>query len=176
MFSALALYAQKHPKDATVWVTDDTHKVHSVSGNLLSEGPEVYRGAAPGDGGYRTASPVWDAASRTVKLFAGRNEFVSFQAVIEKGREDLPQGPAHLHRPAGHQGEDFRGFPDPAFQAALPGAGRGLFLERHRLGGLGNGRTGPGRSVLWTSTLTFPDEPSTLLELAGLTHSWLDEA
>ncbi|MEA1996835.1 MAG: DUF4091 domain-containing protein [Gemmatimonadota bacterium] len=81
--------AEKAPKDAAVWVTDDTHKVHPVSGNLLSEGLEVYSGAKPGKGDYRLRSHLWDSDSRRIKLFAGRNEFVSFQVVIEKGREDL---------------------------------------------------------------------------------------
>ena len=81
--------AEKVPKDAVVWAADDIHKVHPVSGNLLSEGLEVYRGRSPSNGEYRLHSHLWDSAGGTVKLFAGRNEFVSFQVVIEKGREDL---------------------------------------------------------------------------------------
>jgi hypothetical protein len=76
-------------KDATVWVVDDTDKIHPVTGNLLSEGRAVYDGREPGGGGHRLRNGVWDAATRSVKLRAGRNEFVSFQIVIEKGRDDL---------------------------------------------------------------------------------------
>jgi hypothetical protein len=31
-------------KDATVWALDDTDKVHPITGNLLSEGAEIYNG------------------------------------------------------------------------------------------------------------------------------------
>lgn len=80
---------EKPAKDVVVWALDDTDKVHPVSGNLQSEGAEVYNGARPSQGGYRTRNSVWDAATQTVKLSAGRNEFVSFQVVLEKGREDV---------------------------------------------------------------------------------------
>ena len=81
--------AQKPPKDASVWVIDDTDKAHPISGNLLSEGVQTYRGEVPSQLGYRRANPVWDSQAGKIKLFAGRNEFVSFQLVLEKGREDL---------------------------------------------------------------------------------------
>ena len=80
---------EKPAKDVVVWALDDTDKVHPVSGNLQSEGAEVYNGARPSQGEYRTRNSVWDAATQTVKLSAGRNEFVSFQVVLEKGREDV---------------------------------------------------------------------------------------
>ena len=86
-----ALFPQEKPqtKDATVWVIDDTDKVHPVTGNLLSEGTDVYNGRAPGTADYRLRNAVWDAASQTVRLSSGRNEFVSFQIVIEKKHDDL---------------------------------------------------------------------------------------
>ena len=76
-------------KDATVWALDDTDKVHPITGNLLSEGAEIYNGLQASRSDYRVRNGVWDASTSTVKLFAGRNEFVSFQIVLEKGREDL---------------------------------------------------------------------------------------
>jgi len=76
-------------KDATVWTLDDTDKVHPITGNLLSEGAEIYNGLQASRSDYRVHNGVWDASTSTVKLFAGRNEFVSFQIVLEKGREDL---------------------------------------------------------------------------------------
>jgi hypothetical protein len=79
----------KPPKDAAVWVIDDTAKVHPISGNLLREGRDVYSGKSPSQGEYRKKNNLWDAGTNTVKLFAGRNEFVSFQIVLEKGKEDL---------------------------------------------------------------------------------------
>jgi hypothetical protein len=80
---------EKPAKDARVWVIDDTDKVHPISGNLLSEGLEAYNGHRPSPAQYRLHNNVWDAGTSTVKLFAGRNEFVAFQVVLEKGRDDL---------------------------------------------------------------------------------------
>lgn len=76
-------------KDATVWAIDDKDKVHPITGNLLSEGVAVYSGREPSKGSYRKNNCVWDASTKTVRLFSGRNEFVAFQLVIEKGRGDL---------------------------------------------------------------------------------------
>ncbi len=79
----------KPSKDTVAWALDDTDKVHPVTGNLLSQGKDLYTGKLTGPGEHRTSNSVWNAASRTVKLFAGRNEFVSFQVVLEKGKDDL---------------------------------------------------------------------------------------
>ena len=76
-------------KDALVWAVDDTVNVSPLTGNLLAEGAGIYSGAAAGAGHYRESNSVWDAKSHTVKLFAGRNEFVAFQVVIEKKEADL---------------------------------------------------------------------------------------
>jgi len=75
--------------DASVWVIGEADKVNPVTGNLLSEGLKVYHGLEPSKGKYRKQNNVWDAGTKTIKLFAGRNEFVSFQVVIEKGKQDL---------------------------------------------------------------------------------------
>jgi len=85
------VYAQeeKPAKDTIVWAIDDTDKVHPVSGNLLSEGLEVYTGNATSTKRYREQNNVWERATNTIKLFGGRNEFVSFQIVIEKNKDDL---------------------------------------------------------------------------------------
>ena len=80
---------EKSVKDASVWVIDDTDKVHPITGNLLSEGGEVYDGRTQSQDHHRRSNAIWDAESRTVKLLGGRNEFVSFQLVIEKGHDDL---------------------------------------------------------------------------------------
>jgi hypothetical protein len=87
--SALVAQIRKPPKDAAVWVVDDIQKVHPISGNLLREGAEVYSGRSPSRGEYRRRNSVWDAETNTVKLFSGRNEFVSFQVVLEKKKENL---------------------------------------------------------------------------------------
>ena len=80
---------EKPAKDASIWVVDDTHKVNPLSGNLLSEGLEIYQGGVPSTLQYRKQNAIWDIAAGRIKLIAGRNEFVSFQLVIEKGRQDL---------------------------------------------------------------------------------------
>lgn len=82
-------WARVPTEDALVWAIDDTQNVHPISGNLLSEGLNVYVGHNPSQGTYRKNNPIWDAATQTIKLVAGRNEFVAFQLVIEAGREDL---------------------------------------------------------------------------------------
>lgn len=87
--SPLVAQPARQPKDAAVWVVDDTDKVHPISGNLLSEGINVYSGKRSSTREYRTSNTVWDGATSTVKLFSGRNEFVSFQIVLEKRRDDL---------------------------------------------------------------------------------------
>ena len=79
----------KPPKDAAVWVIDDTDKVNPVTGNLLSEGSDIYNGRAASQGRNRVRNSVWDAATNTIRLVSGRNEFVSFQIVIEKRHDDL---------------------------------------------------------------------------------------
>ena len=85
----LSAQSNKPPKDTTVWVIDDTVKVHPVTGNLLSEGLKVYTGETQSAGAYRRQNAVWDASTNTIRLFAGRNEFVSFQILLEKNEEDL---------------------------------------------------------------------------------------
>jgi hypothetical protein len=77
---------EKPEKDAAVWAMPDTDKVHPITGSLLSEGDEIYNGLAPGKGEYRLRNSIWSASTNTIKLLAGRNEFVSFQVVLEKGR------------------------------------------------------------------------------------------
>lgn len=80
---------EKPAKDAAVWAVDDTDKVHPISGNLLSEGMEIYSSQQPSPAQHRVRNSIWDAATQTIKLYSGRNEFVSFQVVLEKGRNDL---------------------------------------------------------------------------------------
>ena len=91
LLPTVGLLPQEKPqtKDAAVWVIDDTDKVHPVTGNLLSEGSDVYNGRAPSTAGHRLHNSVWDAETQTIRLVAGRNEFVSFQIVIEKNKDDL---------------------------------------------------------------------------------------
>jgi hypothetical protein len=87
-----AIAAEEAPrKDAAVWAIDDTDKVHPITGNLLSEGLETYKGRQPSHGAYRKNNSVWNSSTKTIKLFSGRNEFIAFQVVIERGREDLHQ-------------------------------------------------------------------------------------
>jgi hypothetical protein len=77
------------PKDATVWAVDDSVNVSPLSGNLLSEGPDIYNGKVPSAGHYRESNDVWNAQTQTVSIYGSRNEFVAFQVVIEKKIDSL---------------------------------------------------------------------------------------
>lgn len=69
-------------KGTMVWAFDDTVKVSPLTGETLGFN-------APQSKDFRRSNSVWDAATSTVKLFAGRNEFVSFQIAIEKQAQDV---------------------------------------------------------------------------------------
>lgn len=86
---AILAQTQKPPKDTAIWVVDDTVKVHPITGSLLREGVKVHSGDSGSNRSYRQKNSVWNAETNTVRLFAGRNEFVSFQIILEKNQEDL---------------------------------------------------------------------------------------
>ncbi len=58
-----------------VFVLDPLDKVHPLTGETIP----------PRADGYRRRNHLWDAASRTVRLAAARNEFVAFQVVVAEG-------------------------------------------------------------------------------------------
>lgn len=65
--------------DAEVAVLDELDKVHPVRGELIPPQPE----------GYPGANHLWDAASRTIRLHAARNEIVAFQVLLRGAVQDV---------------------------------------------------------------------------------------
>ena len=122
---AFAAAAAAAAEGLNVWIAPDTCKVNPRSGNVLEEhtfheDPSIpppgylrrrmgklkglpyyvkdsYAGATTGK--LRTASPVWDAARKTVTLRAARNEFAAFQVVVEN-TGDAPLKGVTVGRPA----------------------------------------------------------------------------
>ena len=64
-----------------MWATGDGVRVNPETGHYIEEQPDIH--ADYPTGAYRTRNAVWDAASGRVSLHAARNEFVSFQVVVE---------------------------------------------------------------------------------------------
>ncbi|QEH38610.1 hypothetical protein OJF2_72140 [Aquisphaera giovannonii] len=70
--------------DAEVAVIDELVKVHPETGRMIPPQPA----------GVLRGSPIWDAASRTIRLEAARNESVAFQVLIRGAspiRVDAPR-------------------------------------------------------------------------------------
>ena len=65
---------QKLPRlgGAEIAIIDQLDKVQPVTGEMIPKRPES----------YLAQNHLWDAGSRTIQLFAARNEFVAFQILI----------------------------------------------------------------------------------------------
>ncbi|TFG86090.1 MAG: hypothetical protein E4H17_04465, partial [Gemmatimonadales bacterium] len=66
-----------------VWAAGDGVRVNPETGKFFEDRPDIHKDYPTGD--YRKRSAVWDASAGRVALKAARNEFVSFQVVVEKG-------------------------------------------------------------------------------------------
>ncbi|MCW5979808.1 MAG: DUF4091 domain-containing protein [Bryobacteraceae bacterium] len=77
---ALAL-APACPAGVTVWAVGDGVRVNPVTGKLLEDRKDIHRDYPTGD--YRASNSFWNAASQTISLKAARNEYVSFQVIID---------------------------------------------------------------------------------------------
>ncbi len=64
-----------------VWATGDGVRVNPETGKYLEDRTDIHADYPSGD--YRSRNAVWDAAGRSIKLHAARNEFVAFQVVVE---------------------------------------------------------------------------------------------
>ena len=62
-----------------VSVIDALDKVHPVSGRMIPAHVA----------GYRTGNHLWSASTKTVRLFAARNEFVDFQVLLSGTGKDI---------------------------------------------------------------------------------------
>lgn len=78
--AADALFPKLGPAD--VAILDELDKVHPTTGKLIPEQPE----------GYLRANHLWDAARRTIRLHAARNEFTAFQILIRGDRPAVKPG------------------------------------------------------------------------------------
>jgi hypothetical protein len=76
---------------ARVWAAPELTEIDPVDGRVLFEKD----GAA-----FRTANPVWDGASGTIRLAAARGEIVSFQLVVEGAVTGLTVAVSDLAGPA----------------------------------------------------------------------------
>jgi len=68
----------------SVWATGDCVRVNPETGRYLEDRPDIHADYPSGD--YRKSNAIWDAAERRVTLHAARNEFVSFQVVVESDK------------------------------------------------------------------------------------------
>ena len=64
-----------------VWATGDSVRVNPQTGKYIEDRTDIH-GDYP-HGRYKDRNAVWDARAGRVRLYAGRNEFVSFQVVVE---------------------------------------------------------------------------------------------
>ncbi|MHC4718145.1 MAG: glycoside hydrolase domain-containing protein [Planctomycetota bacterium] len=65
----------------SLWATSDGVRVSPETGRYLEDRTDIHKDYPTGD--YRSANAVWDAGGGRVRLCAARNEFVSFQVVVE---------------------------------------------------------------------------------------------
>jgi hypothetical protein len=63
-----------------VWATGDGVRVSPETGKYLEDRTDIHEDYPSGD--YHKRNAVWDAATRSVRLRAARNEFVSFQVIV----------------------------------------------------------------------------------------------
>ena len=115
----------------SVWAIGDGVKVNPVNGNLWSPDANTYGGSPTG--GHREQNRIWDAASRTVRLRAARNEVAAFQIVVEGGGEALKGVQVQVTGDLGATVNLFREryvplgdqwYADPLIPFDLPGAAR----------------------------------------------------
>jgi hypothetical protein len=64
-----------------VWATGDGVRVNPSTGRYFEDRRDIHADYPSGD--YRQKNGVWEAETETVRVKAARNEFVSFQVVVE---------------------------------------------------------------------------------------------
>ena len=68
-----------------VWAAGDGVRVNPVTGKYFEDRPDIHADYPTGD--YAKRNAIWDAATNRVTLHAARNEFVSFQVIVERGAD-----------------------------------------------------------------------------------------
>ncbi len=107
---------------------------------------------------------VYHASSGTFFLVAKSGQWFAYPWWTE--REEEPDFASHVdihNKPGFDPCELFFGWPPPGVSRD-PGRVRGS-----------HGRSGPGRAIAWTSTVDFPGNPETFLDLAAALKSWIGE-
>ena len=84
-----------------LWAVSDGVRVNPVTGKVFEERQDIHKDYPAGD--FRAANSVWNAKAKTVSLKAARNEFVSFQAIVETA-EPLRDVNVHFPGLAGPNG------------------------------------------------------------------------
>jgi glycosyl hydrolase family 123 len=69
------------PAAVKLWAVNDGVRVNPVTGKLMENRTDIHKDYPAGD--FRAGNPVWDARGKKINLLGARNEFVSFQLVIE---------------------------------------------------------------------------------------------
>ena len=68
-------------KASNVWAASDGIRVSPETGKYVEDRTDIHSDYPTGD--YRQRNGVWDASKNLVTLHAARNEFVSFQVIVE---------------------------------------------------------------------------------------------
>ena len=79
-------------RGVNVWAAGDGVRVDPETGRYLEDRTDLFPDYPTGE--YRSRNPLWDAGKGRVSLHAARNEFVSFQFVVEP---DGPVGRVSVH-------------------------------------------------------------------------------
>src|SRR5262245_60476379 len=73
--------AVAQPPVVKLWALGDGVRINPVTGNLMEGRTSIHKDYPSGD--FSADNPVWNAAAKRVSLASARNEFVSFQLIIE---------------------------------------------------------------------------------------------
>src|SRR5262249_4846860 len=76
-----AQFAVAQPATVKLWAVSDGVRVNPVTGNLIESRTSIHKDYPVGD--FSAGNSVWDAAAKRVSLVSARNEFASFQLIIE---------------------------------------------------------------------------------------------
>jgi len=69
-----------------VWATGDGVRVNPITGRYLEDRTDIHKTYPTGN--YQEINSVWDAPQAAVTLHGSRNEFVSFQIIVEAGETE----------------------------------------------------------------------------------------
>ncbi len=72
-------------KDTTfrIWATGDGVRVNPITGRYLEDRTDIHETYPTGN--YQQMNSVWDSSQAIISLHGARNEFVSFQIIVESG-------------------------------------------------------------------------------------------